>query len=162
VITWSSGRLTKSSAQPSAALPFPSEKLPFADFELQNLEGTKIHLSQYRGKAVIVNFWATWCEPCKAEMPLLEKAYLTYSGDLTILGVNVMERPEIVSPFLTQYGITFPILLDRDGAIENRYAVRGYPTSFFVDRDGVLQAQHIGELDDTLLAGYLQLIGVPK
>jgi|WetSurMetagenome_2_1015567.scaffolds.fasta_scaffold340142_2 thiol-disulfide isomerase/thioredoxin len=162
LVSWSSGKSTSTQTNGTGNQPFPSQGLPFADFELGALKGPSVKLTQFRGLPVIINFWATWCGPCKEEMPLLQKTYADLGGKLVILGVNVQESPDIVSPFVSQYGITFPILLDQDGMLENRFAVRGYPTSFFIDPKGVLQAQHIGELSGDLLAGYLKMIGVSR
>jgi thiol-disulfide isomerase/thioredoxin len=134
--------------------------LPFSDFELNTLDGQQIKLSDFKGRPVLVNFWATWCDPCKEEMPLFEQVYSTNNVNLMVIGVNAQEDPAIVKPFVEQYRLTFPIAMDRNGDVEKLYAVRGYPTTFFIDANGVLQAQHIGQLNDNLLKNYLKLIGV--
>lgn len=133
--------------------------LPLADFELDSLDGEIIRLSEFRGRPVVVNFWATWCDPCKEEMPLLELVYTGNSNRLVVIGVNAQEDPIVVKPFVENYQLTFPIVLDQNGEMEKRYAVRGYPTTFFIDADGVLKAEYIGQLNDALLMNYLKLIG---
>lgn len=133
---------------------------PAPNFELATLDGETFSLSQLRGKAVIVNFWATWCPPCKEEMPLLQQYYAARSVDLVVLGVDVMETVDLVKPFAGRMEITFPVLLDEKGQVYDLYRLRGLPTSFFLDSEGVLRAMHIGLLDERMLKGYLSQIGV--
>jgi cytochrome c biogenesis protein CcmG/thiol:disulfide interchange protein DsbE len=133
-----------------------------ADFKLNNLDGSAVSLSQYHGNPVILNFWATWCEPCKQEMPLLESYYQKSLHNLVVLGINDEEPPDKVKAFVSEYRLTFPILLDTDGAIANLFFVHGYPTSLFIDADGVLRAQHIGTLSEDILQNYLILIGADQ
>jgi thiol-disulfide isomerase/thioredoxin len=93
----------------------------------------------------MVNFWATWCGPCKIEMPLFVHAYeRNRDAGLVVLAVDVQEEPEGVRQFRDQYGLSFPILLDRDGQISTLYRVRGLPTTFFVDTNGVVAVAHRG------------------
>jgi thiol-disulfide isomerase/thioredoxin len=140
----------------------PSKGQVVADFSLSNLAGDPVKLSQFHGHPMIVNFWATWCGPCKDEMPLLEKTFQNHHGDLVILGVNIEETPAVIKPFLEKYHISFPVVIDSTGEVENRFLIRGYPTSLFVDANGVLQGQHIGVLNEDLLSGYLDLVGVQQ
>ncbi len=133
---------------------------PAPNFELTTLDGEPFSLSQSRGKAVIVNFWATWCPPCKEEMPLLQQYSAARSADLMVLGVDVMETADVVKPFASEIGITFPVLFDETGQVYDLYRLRGLPTSFFLDSEGVLRAVHIGLLDEEMLKGYLSQIGV--
>lgn len=132
--------------------------LPAVNFELTALDGETLALNQIRGKPVIINFWATWCPPCREEMPLFQKYYEEKSLDLVVLGINVMESESLIRPYVNEMGITFPILLDEKGEVQARYLVRGLPTTFFLDAKGVMRAQHIGLLDETLLKGYLRQI----
>ena len=131
-----------------------------SDFELPVLSGQAQRLSELKGRPVVINFWATWCGPCKAEMPLLNRMSREYPDDLVVLGVNYAESVEVVEGFVTGEGITFPILLDEAGHVADLYIVRSYPTTFFVDAEGVLRAQHIGLLSEDLLVRYLELIGL--
>ncbi|MBI1298079.1 redoxin domain-containing protein [bacterium] len=115
------------------------------DFSLISLDGEELRLSDYRGKPVIVNFWATWCPPCRAEMPALEEIWTQYDENVVILGVDQGESPQLVAHFTrVQVPVTFPILLDIDHSIGDGYWVRSLPTTFFIDPDGVIQDIHIG------------------
>ncbi|RPJ42604.1 MAG: TlpA family protein disulfide reductase, partial [Chloroflexi bacterium] len=107
-----------------------------------------------------INFWATWCPPCKEEMPLLERYGKKYAGKLVILGITSNEQPEVVEPFVKGMGLTFPILVDHEGAIADRFYVNNYPYTFFVDGEGILRGQHIGIIKEDQLVRYLKMIGL--
>jgi peroxiredoxin len=116
-------------------------------FTLESLDGTEISLSDHRGNVVLINFWATWCGPCRAELPAFEQAYQSYRDQgFVILGVNEQEAPQVIEPFLAEMGVTYPILLDKQGQVMSEYRVLGMPTSLFVDRVGVIQMRHTGLL----------------
>lgn len=150
--------LKTGSAQPERKGESVALGLPAVNFELATLGGETLALNQMRGKPVIINFWATWCPPCREEMPLFQKYYEEKSPDLMVLGINVMEPAHLIQPYVNEMGITFPIVLDEKGEVEAHYLVRGLPTTFFLDAEGVVRAQHIGLLDETLLKGYLRQI----
>ncbi|HEX2978796.1 MAG TPA: redoxin domain-containing protein [Anaerolineaceae bacterium] len=133
---------------------------PVPDFTLEDLEGNSVTLSQYRGRSVILNFWATWCVPCKNEMPLLEEQSREYADELVVLGVNAREGRELASAFVDEIGVSFPILLEQAGNVIGAYQVRGYPTTFFIDPDGNLRAVHIGELNSESIGRYLEALGI--
>ncbi|MED1598213.1 MULTISPECIES: peroxiredoxin family protein [Bacillus] len=121
------------------------------DFELSKLDGTKVKLSDFKGKKVILNFWATWCGPCQQEMPDMEAFYKKNKDDVEILAVNytVSERAngeEKVKKFAEEKGLTFPILLDKDINVTTMYKVITIPTSYFVDTKGVIQDKFIGPM----------------
>jgi cytochrome c biogenesis protein CcmG/thiol:disulfide interchange protein DsbE len=118
---------------------------PAPDFTLESLDGQKVSLSDYRGKVVLLNVFASWCEPCREEMPAIQQAYETYKDQgLVVLGVNLKEKRVPVKGFADNYGLTFPILLDSEGKVGmDLYKVRPIPTSFFIDREGVLR--HMAE-----------------
>ncbi len=125
--------------------PQPQRGFPAPDLSLETLEGETIALSDLRGQVVIINFWATWCPPCRAEMPALQKVYEQYRDQgLTILAVNQQESNQRVADFTGQFGLTFPILMDRDGRVFARYRVTALPTTFFVDREGIIREVTIG------------------
>lgn len=140
----------------------PSVGTTISDFELTDLNGDPIRLSDYRGQTVILNFWATWCKPCEEEMPLLEQYYQEYSDDLVILAVNYNESRSFVEPFVNDLVLTFPVLLDEDGAVVRQFYVRSFPTTYFVDEKGVIRAQHIGPLTPTLIDRYLSKAGLAQ
>lgn len=131
-----------------------------SDFELNNLDGTTMRLRQFQGQAVLVNFWGTWCPPCVQEMPLLEAVYTREQPELIILGVNEQDSLADARQFIADFNISFPILIDEGSLVAEQYLVRGFPTTYFIDAEGVLQAQHIGGMDEELLSGYLLEIGI--
>ncbi len=108
-------------------------------FTLPDLAGRVVSLSDFHGQPVVVNFWATWCKPCEIEMPLFVKAYEGNRDEgLVILAVDVQEQPEPVRNYVASHGLTMPVVLDRDGQVATIYRVRGLPSTFFVDANGVL------------------------
>ena len=137
----------------------PAVGLRAPDFSLSMVSGEKLRLSALKGRPVVINFWATWCGPCKEEMPLFE-AYAKKTGDQVVwLGVNELESAETVNAFIQELNITFPILLDLEGQVAQDYYVRGYPATYFVDADGIIRAQHLGQIHEELLIVYLETIG---
>ena len=110
------------------------------DFALVGLDGKEQRLSQYRGKVVLVNFWATWCKPCTTEMPAMQATYdkLREKG-FVVLAINELEDEAKVREHIKQYGHTFPVLMDRDNKIANQFGVFGLPVSVFIDEKGVVQ-----------------------
>ena len=129
------------------------------DFDLESLSGERLRLQDLSGKPVVINFWATWCIPCEAEMPLLQESYERNPG-LEVLAVNFAEPSTDVQAFVDKHGLTFDILLDPRAIVQTLYRVRGYPTTYFVDGEGVIQGVHIGVLSQRQLNGYLEQIGV--
>jgi peroxiredoxin len=116
------------------------------DFSLQDMQGRQVRLSDLRGKVVIVNFWATWCPPCRAEMPSMETLYQTFKNDdLVLLALNVEEDGrELIEKFLQESPYSFPILLDSETEVQQRYGVFQFPESFIIDRNGVVVKKVIG------------------
>lgn len=109
------------------------------DFVLEDLNGNKVTLSELKGKKVFLNFWATWCPPCKAEMPDIEKLYQeTKDSDLVILAVNAGDDKSTVQDFITKNNYNFSVLLDTAGEVSRLYQVTGIPTSYFIDTEGYL------------------------
>lgn len=133
---------------------------PAPDFELKTPEGVPVRLSDLRGRFVVLNFWATWCGPCRLEMPDLEARAVAYADRLTVLGVNFDESPEEVEVFREDLGITFPLLLDPGGRVQRLYRVLGYPTTFFVDEQGTIRSHHVGLMSPDQIDGYLQELGL--
>ncbi len=115
---------------------------------LVSVSGESQTLAAYKGKVVLVNFWATWCEPCVAEMPSLQGLRdRSNASGLEVLGVNLGEATARVAPFVQKLGIRFPILLDRDGEAKRDWKVGGVPVTFVVDRQGVIRFRIVGEAD---------------
>ncbi|MCD5323042.1 MULTISPECIES: thiol-disulfide oxidoreductase ResA [Pontibacillus] len=114
-------------------------------------------LSDFKGKGVMVNFWATYCEPCKEEMPYMEELYKKYKDkDVEILAVNLDQSELVVKRFLNEYGITFPIVHDKKGQVMGEYGVGYLPASYFINPDGTIEKKIIGPLTLDRLEGYLQ------
>lgn len=118
-----------------------------SDFSLEDLNGDIYTLSELRGKWVIVNFWATWCIPCREEMPAFQEIYETYDEQLEILAINDRERVELVLAFRDEMNITFPLLLNPSQETITAYKVMGLPITVIVDPDGLLVWQRFGGLD---------------
>ena len=132
---------------------------PAPDVTFATLDGGKQRLSASFGKPLVVNFFATWCVPCKAELPLIESRYVKLrSSGLTVLGVDEQESAKSVIAFTRAHGVTYPIVIDADETAFDAYAGHAIPTSLFIDRNGVLQAVHIGYLTPELLDAELQKI----
>lgn len=126
------------------------------DFLMKSEDGATVKLSDWRGQPVVVNFWATWCAPCKAEMPEFVAAYDKYQADgLVILGVNAQESAQQAAEFVEKFGMRFPVTLDSRGEIQDLYTVRGLPTTIFIDRDGMISARWAGLLTPELLEEFL-------
>lgn len=131
----------------SAPPPSPREGFTAPDFTLELLGGGQTTLFNLRGKVVLVNFWATWCPPCRAEMPAIEKVYRSFKPlGLEVLAVNLTDQDSeaAVAAFIRELGLTFPIPLDRSGEVSARYTLRGLPSSFFIDRQGVIRSVVVG------------------
>lgn len=127
------------------------------DFLLTDLDGNDVTLSALRGQPVIVNFWATWCGPCRLEMPELQAAYTEYADDnLAILAVNQMEDATAVRSFFQdELGLTFTAVLDEEAEVADAYGAIGLPSTFFIDADGVVTAVHRGLLTREQIDSYL-------
>ncbi len=131
-------------------------------FQLLNLEGERVALSDYKGRPVLINFWATWCPPCLAEMPLIQTFAEKYAGDLVVLAINVGEEEGLVRQYIDQHELDLNFLLDPSNSAAAKFNVYGFPTTLFMDQDGELLARHIGELNEPLLVMYLEKIGIQE
>ena len=129
------------------------------DFELRTPEGEAVSLSDFRGKPVWVNFWAPWCPACRTEMPRLEGFYLEHADDgLVILGVGVRDSPESMRAYAGEVGVTYPIVVDGNGAVANGYRALALPVHYWIDREGIVRDWAFGELPPDLLAASLETI----
>ena len=140
---WWLGR--QSPAEPAGADSPAHVGQPALDFALQDLMGNVVRLSNLRGQVVLVNLWATWCPPCRAEMPDLSALYLAHNEGFIILGVDDQERKETVSEFLKRTPLPYPVLLDPDSRVSRAYGVSFLPMSILIDRRGVLRAMFPGQ-----------------
>jgi len=121
------------------------------DFEVVTLEGEEVQLSDLKGKKVYLNFWATWCPPCKEEMPIMQEFYDEHQDEVEVVALNATgtERDENdVRDLIDEDGYTYPVLLDKTGDVTDTYNVFAMPTTFFIGTDGTIQKQtHIGPMD---------------
>lgn len=138
--------------------PAPEVGAMAPDFTLQNLDGEMVTLSELRGEVVLINFWATWCGPCRQEMPAIEARY--NRGGFQVLAVDFGETAEQVQGFLDEIGVLLPVLLDSDGAVQELYRVRGYPSTFIIDENGIVRFFHIGQMGEADLQSYLSQLGI--
>jgi thiol-disulfide isomerase/thioredoxin len=121
---------------------------PAPAFELTDLGGRVVRLDDFRGRVVVLNFWATWCAPCRDEMPELERVGRELGGrGLVVVAVNLKEAHEKVEPFAAELGLSFPVLLDPTGEVGERYRVQALPSTYFVGRDGALAGFALGYRD---------------
>ena len=134
-------------------LPLPAQQLALAS--LDEFEGMLVGL---RGAPVVVNVWASWCAPCRAEMPLLERAAAVYEGDVTVLGVDSRDTPGEAASFLDDVDVTYPNVFDRSGDIRRALDVRGFPTTYFFDAEGRLTASVVGGITEARLAAQLDAL----
>lgn len=132
------------------------------EIELKDLKDDTVRLTDFRGKPVLVNFWATWCAPCRIEMPIMEKKYRAYkeSEKFVILAVDVKDDSGVdaVRNFLGELSLTFPVLLDSENNAATAYNVLGLPTSFFIGRRGVIRATRVGAMSEQYIDEQLQKI----
>lgn len=127
-----------------------------ADFALQTADGDTLRLSDFRGKVVMVDFWASWCGPCRQEAATLNRIYSAYAGTpVEFVGVNVWDTPDAAEVFLVEFGVAYPTGVDADGGIALEYGVRGIPEKFFIDADGVVQRKYVGPMPEDVLRGAL-------
>ncbi len=129
-----------------AALGYPAP-----DFTLYSPSGQKVTLSTFHGKPIVVNFWATWCPPCRGETPYFVTAAQQWQGEVTIVGVDVRETPDMAPPFMAEFGIKYPIVLDVDGEVAGVYHIVSFPTTYFVDSKGTIVQIDNGPLTAALL-----------
>jgi peroxiredoxin len=118
------------------------------DFKLKDLDGKELSLSDLKGKKVFLNFWATWCPPCKAEMPEIEKLYEeTKDSDLVIVAVEIGEPLSTVKSFIDSNKYSFKVLLDSDQSVASKYNIASIPTSYFIDVDGNVISKNVGGMN---------------
>jgi len=129
-----------------AACGDPAGSRQAPEFALQDLAGKTVSLASFRGKPVLVNFWATWCDTCQKEMPDLEELSRLSGGRFSVIGVSMDENQSAVPPFIKEHKVTFPILYS-DGKVSAAYAVRGLPAAFLIDAEGRIARRWVGVVD---------------
>lgn len=128
------------------------------NFKLKSVTGPDVTLSALRDKPVFLNFWATWCPPCRAEMPDLQAMYKKYGSRMHFLAVNVQEGTGEVARFLKSNGYTLPVALDNKGAVTAKYFVNGIPTSLVIDTKGVIRGKNVGALSASQMEGLIRKV----
>jgi peroxiredoxin len=148
-IVFSKNYVGNSIADGGSLEPAPVAGHPAPNIALADIEGQVIRLSDYKGKPVIVNFWATWCAPCRAEFPEFQQAAVDNADTLTIIGINStsVDQAHLIPGFLDEYGITFPIVLDESGETVKKYQILGLPTTVFIDSKGIVNEVFTGPLN---------------
>ena len=133
-----------------APAPLPGDEAP--DFVLPDIHRNQVPLSDYRGQVVLLNFWASWCGPCRIEIPSMIGVYdELHDAGFEILAINVRESDATASRFAKEMGMEFPVLLDSRGEVSRRYYVRGIPTNVVIDRDGIVRDVHVGVISKARL-----------
>jgi peroxiredoxin len=137
--------------------PAPIAGHPAPDFALPALDGNIIRLSDFKGKPVLINFWATWCGPCRAEFPDFQKAAVDNAGTLVIIGINntSTDQKDQVPAFVEEFGVTYPIVLDESGDTAKAYGILGLPTSIFIDRSGNVNEIFTGPINKAYIEAKL-------
>ncbi|WP_315117145.1 redoxin domain-containing protein [uncultured Clostridium sp.] len=134
------------------------KKVEAIDFKLQDIDGKEISLSEFKGKKVFLNFWASWCGPCKIEMPHMQTLYEeTKDKDIVILAVNVGESKDKVKSFIEKNKYTFPVLLDTNQEISLQYGISAFPTSFFIDEEGYVYSGIQGSMSLDMMKEQLMI-----
>lgn len=144
--------------------PTPVNTAPYVgslapDFTLETLSGEAITLSDFRagdGMPVVLNFWATWCPPCRVEMPYFESASALYDGRVEILGLNQAESAALIGEYARTRGLTYPLLVDEDLTVNHLYGVLNLPTTIFIDKNGVVREVLIGTISQGVLADRIE------
>lgn len=128
------------------------------NFTIEHVDGNKITLANLKGKPVFINFWASWCPPCKEEMPFIQEAYNEYGDQIEFIMINVIETDtlEDMNAYLSENGYTFPVYLDKKNKVSDLYNVFAYPTSFFIDRNGKIEEFFLGGMDQAYFSQKIQ------
>jgi len=135
----------------SCSSPTPQVGKQAPDFQLPNLEGPPVSLSDFRGKPILLNFWATWCGPCRQEMPLIQAIFEEQPDNgLVILAIDIGENASAVNNFMQSNNFSFPVLLDTDQDVALEYNIRAIPTTFFIDKDGLIQEIKVGAFSNMI------------
>jgi thiol-disulfide isomerase/thioredoxin len=141
---------------------FPEDGHKYDDFTLENLAGEKVSLGSFQGKLIFLNFWATWCGPCRSEMKSMEELYQKLRDEgFVIVAINIQEGREDVKKFARDFGLTFPILLDTTGKVASTYGAANLPTTYLFDKKGFLLAGAVGArewLTDDIMALFRQIL----
>lgn len=146
------GKVGSQSGGGSAEGSSSNPAIPAPEFTLNSLDGREVSLSDFWGKVVVLNFWATWCDPCRAEMPDLERTYQAYKEkNVEFVGISVDTDTKLVNSFIKEVGVTYTILLDPSNQVASDYAIRAIPTTYIVDEEGMIVGSQIGQMTESML-----------
>lgn len=133
--------------------PGPKVGEPAPELMLQSLDGRPASLNDYRGQVVMINFWATWCPPCRAEMPDMEQVYQEKKQQgFAVLAVNIQEARDPITEFVNRFGLSFPVLMDTKGEVTQQYGIYSLPTSYFIDQQGRIAELNVGALSKSAIS----------
>jgi len=127
---------------------------PAPPFTVPGLSGSPVSAASFRGKPLLLNFWATWCVPCRQELPALQRFAADQGNRWAVLGIDELEKAADVNAFAHGLGVTYPLAIDADGSIAQRFRVQGLPTSFLIDAQGIIRQTHLGALDAATLRAW--------
>jgi peroxiredoxin len=151
-LVWMGMKTAENNRTPSSSPALTQKGSPAVDFSLAALNSEDIALSDYAGQVIVMNFWATWCPPCRAEMPGLNRFYEAHRDEgLVVLAINGQEDEATVRPFIEANQFSFPVLLDLNGAVARQYTTRSFPTTFIIGRDGTIQHVQVGIINEQQL-----------
>lgn len=155
-----SGENKQQSVQDGGAAIGIKEGEQAPDFTLNGLDGTPVSLSDLRGKVVVLNFWASWCPPCRVEMPHMQRLYEKYEAEnVVVLGINLTsteKSPGAAQGFVEEQGLSFPVLLDSKGEVMDTFRIVAYPTTYFIDEEGVIRQVSQGAMNADMLKKAIQ------
>jgi len=127
------------------------------EFVLESFSGEKVRLSDFRGKTLLVNFWASWCHPCREEAPVLEKTYMSLSGDqVEFIGINIMDDRKSAEEYVNSFGGSFVNIYDPENRVHLDYGVGGVPETFFVNPEGIITGKHRGPLTEKMIIDHIE------
>ncbi|MXZ48194.1 MAG: TlpA family protein disulfide reductase [Candidatus Dadabacteria bacterium] len=130
---------------------------PAPEFVLRSFSGEKVRLSDFRGKTLLVNFWASWCHPCREEAPALERTYMSLSGNqVEFIGINIMDDRKSAEEYIKSFGGSFVNIYDPENRIHLDYGVGGVPETFFVNPEGIITGKHRGPLTEKMIMSYIE------
>lgn len=144
---------------PVTTAPYVGNLAP--DFTLRSVDGQEVTLGDFTsggGTPVVLNFWATWCPPCRVEMPYFENVNDLYAGDVAVLGLNQAESAETIVEYARDHGLTYPLLVDSDMKVNNLYGVLNLPTTVFIDKNGVVREVLIGTISQAVLEDRIETL----
>jgi cytochrome c biogenesis protein CcmG/thiol:disulfide interchange protein DsbE len=148
---------TAQAPEPAATQPAPLVGHPAPGFTLSAIDGSQVALDDLRGQVVLINLWATWCPPCRAEMPAIQQAYERFRDQgFVVLAVNQQEDATKVVAYMNDQRLTFPALLDSDARVGAAYQARVLPSSFFIDRRGIVRAVYRGPMSRGMIEGTIE------